>query len=193
MFSCPSQKHPLAHSTPVKFRVVTSHCPQRPFYRCTIQWSIGAETFCYNTDTHTHTVLRMQLVTLGERACTLLCVVTNKLRATRPRKRAASSTRPWNCFPSNSVQRWSVVHTAYHPIRTESSSPGIKQPGRESGHSPLSSTGVNPLNTELSPICHLLALLGGATIVIVSRLSVNSRWIYMSTPMYVWTARFLDR
>jgi hypothetical protein len=52
MFSCPSQKHPLAHSTPVKFRVVTSHCPQRPFYRCTIQWSIGAETFCYNTHTH---------------------------------------------------------------------------------------------------------------------------------------------
>jgi len=28
----------------------------------------------------------------------------------------------------------------------------------------------NPLNAELNPICHLLALLGGATIVVVSRL-----------------------
>ena len=33
---------------------------------------------------------------------------------------------------------------------------------------------INPLNTELNPICHLLALLGGATIVVVSRLRVKS-------------------
>jgi len=32
---------------------------------------------------------------------------------------------------------------------------------------------INPLNAELNPICHLLALLGGATIVAVSRLRVN--------------------
>jgi hypothetical protein len=32
---------------------------------------------------------------------------------------------------------------------------------------------VNPLNAELNPIRHLLALLGGATIVVVSRLRVN--------------------
>jgi hypothetical protein len=31
----------------------------------------------------------------------------------------------------------------------------------------------NPLNAELNPSCHLLALLGGATIVVVSRLRVN--------------------
>ena len=31
----------------------------------------------------------------------------------------------------------------------------------------------NLLNAELNPICHLLALLGGATIVVVSRLRVN--------------------
>ena len=31
----------------------------------------------------------------------------------------------------------------------------------------------NTLNAELNPICHLLALLGGATIVVVSRLRVN--------------------
>ena len=31
----------------------------------------------------------------------------------------------------------------------------------------------NPLNAKLNPICHLLALLGGATIVVVSRLRVK--------------------
>ena len=30
---------------------------------------------------------------------------------------------------------------------------------------------INPLNAELNPICHFLALLGSATIVVVSRLS----------------------
>jgi hypothetical protein len=35
---------------------------------------------------------------------------------------------------------------------------------------------INPLNTELNPICHLLALLGGATIVVVSGLRV--KYIY---------------
>jgi hypothetical protein len=33
---------------------------------------------------------------------------------------------------------------------------------------------INPLNAELNPICHLLALLGGATIVEVSRIRVNN-------------------
>ena len=32
---------------------------------------------------------------------------------------------------------------------------------------------INPLNAELNPTCHLLALLGGATIVVVSRLRVK--------------------
>ena len=32
---------------------------------------------------------------------------------------------------------------------------------------------INPLNAELNPICHLLALQGGATIVVVSRLRVK--------------------
>jgi len=32
---------------------------------------------------------------------------------------------------------------------------------------------VNPLNAELNPICHLLALLGGETIVVVSSLRVK--------------------
>ena len=33
--------------------------------------------------------------------------------------------------------------------------------------------GINPLNAELNPSCHLLAILGRATIVVVSRLRVN--------------------
>ena len=40
-------------------------------------------------------------------------------------------------------------------------------PRLEDGHK------FNPLNAELNPICHLLALLGGATIVVVSRLRVK--------------------
>jgi hypothetical protein len=32
---------------------------------------------------------------------------------------------------------------------------------------------INPLNAELNPICHLLALLGGATRVDVSRLRIK--------------------
>jgi hypothetical protein len=32
---------------------------------------------------------------------------------------------------------------------------------------------INPLNAELNPMCHLLALLGGATIVVVSKIRVK--------------------
>ena len=38
---------------------------------------------------------------------------------------------------------------------------------------PSNPTYINPLNAELNPICHLLALLEGATIVDVSGLRVN--------------------
>ena len=38
---------------------------------------------------------------------------------------------------------------------------------------PRHGSSINPLNAELNPICHLIALLGGATIVVVSRLRVN--------------------
>jgi hypothetical protein len=39
-------------------------------------------------------------------------------------------------------------------------------------------TTYNPLNAELNPICHLLALQGSATIVVVSRLRVKHRACY---------------
>ena len=41
---------------------------------------------------------------------------------------------------------------------------------------------INPLHAELNPIGHLLALLGGATIVVVSRLRVN---IYKFSGFYI--------
>ena len=40
---------------------------------------------------------------------------------------------------------------------------------------------INPLNAELNPICHLLALLGGATIVVVSRLRVKGEYLVRNT------------
>jgi hypothetical protein len=43
---------------------------------------------------------------------------------------------------------------------------------------------VNPLNAELNPICHLLALLGGATIVDVSRLRVNAFYVGFYLSMF---------
>ena len=63
---------------------------------------------------------------------------------------------------------------------------------------------INRLNAELNPICHLLALLGGATIVVVSRLRVNDEhnritivilakheivpwWWFLSEPKHVGT------
>jgi hypothetical protein len=202
MFPWPSQKHPLAHSTQPPsnsglLQVTAYNGPSTGVQsngQLELWPSVITHTYTHtHTHTHTHTVLRMKLVTLEELACTLLCVMTNKLQAMRPWKSASSSTRPWNCFPSNSVQGWWVVNTAYHPIRTESSSPGIKQPGRESEHWPPSSAGVNnrwiyvstrtcvwtgrflinPLNTELNPICHLLASLGAHHILHVSRIRVK--------------------
>ena len=50
---------------------------------------------------------------------------------------------------------------------------GLKMTQRRSKHVALTIHYFNPLNAESNPICHLLALLGGATIVVVSRLRVN--------------------
>ena len=51
--------------------------------------------------------------------------------------------------------------------------------------------GFNPLNAELNPICHLLALLGSATIVVVSRLRVNSVFKGLN-PEYITVSRILN-
>ena len=47
----------------------------------------------------------------------------------------------------------------------------------------------NPLSAELNPICHLLALLGGATIVVVSRLRVKDDTLSVSFKDPVRTAQ----
>jgi hypothetical protein len=39
---------------------------------------------------------------------------------------------------------------------------------------------INPLNTELNPICLLLALLGAHHILCISRIRVNPMYIYIS-------------
>ena len=44
---------------------------------------------------------------------------------------------------------------------------------------------INPLNAELIPICHFLALLGGATILVVSRLRVKKESIQAVTTVRV--------
>ena len=54
---------------------------------------------------------------------------------------------------------------------------------------------LNPLNAELNPFCHLLALLGGATIVVVSGLRVKDRRGYShlkeeTLDRTVWWNRF---
>jgi hypothetical protein len=46
---------------------------------------------------------------------------------------------------------------------------------------------INPLNAELNPIYHLLALLGGATIVVVSRLRVKDNIEMLSTMHFMKT------
>jgi hypothetical protein len=47
-------------------------------------------------------------------------------------------------------------------------------------HTPFTHVRVlNPLNVELNPICHLLALAGAHNLVDVSRIRVNERYDYM--------------
>ena len=51
----------------------------------------------------------------------------------------------------------------------------------------------NPLNAELNPICHLLALLGAHHIFHVSGLRVKSRWVLLYS-FLIWTegGKWLD-
>jgi hypothetical protein len=51
----------------------------------------------------------------------------------------------------------------------------------------------NPLNAELNPICHLLTLLGGATIVVLSRLRVNRHRNLFVLMVIIYTANKLVR
>ena len=63
-----------------------------------------------------------------------------------------------------------------NPSKRTATDPRLRSRGHWNRHIQID-TAINPLNTELNPICHLLALLGGATIVVVSRLRVKSRFV----------------
>jgi len=54
----------------------------------------------------------------------------------------------------------------------------------------MPNSGAKRLNTELNPICHLLALLGGATIVVFSRLRVTEK---KQHPVSKWTATWYTK
>jgi len=51
--------------------------------------------------------------------------------------------------------------------------PEVKRPGLGADHPHPSSVGVNPLNAELNPLGHLLALLGAHHIFHFSRIRVK--------------------
>ena len=50
---------------------------------------------------------------------------------------------------------------------------------------------INPLNAELNPIYYLLALLGDATIVVVSRLRVNIACTVHSVEIHVYNEPYM--
>ena len=97
---------------------------------------------------------------------------------------------------SNNIQTGIVDPTGSSSVYTHwGSFPGVKRPEREDQHSPPPTTEVNPLNSELNPICHLLALLGVHHFLHVSRIRVKSltlrllmSYIYMEHPFLM----FLD-
>ena len=52
---------------------------------------------------------------------------------------------------------------------------------------------INPLNAELNPICHLLALLGAHHIFHVSRVRVNIICVFVGTNRFQYTIRCTKR
>jgi len=72
-----------------------------------------------------------------------------------------------------------------HPIRLHGFPRTDSYPSHDPGltpqlphgttRAPAEQQAFNPLNAELNPICHLLALLGGANIVVISRLRVKKK------------------
>ena len=54
----------------------------------------------------------------------------------------------------------------------------------------LADKGFNPLNAELNPICHLLALLGAHHILHISRIRVNDVLIHTETKRLISGNKF---
>ena len=80
------------------------------------------------------------------------------------------------CFPFDTDRRIYVTRATFR-VKNDLFPPKPKQ---------SNITVINPLNAELNPICHLLALLGVATTVVVSRLRVKSQWVYCEAGTVYW-------
>ena len=53
--------------------------------------------------------------------------------------------------------------------------------------------GLNPLNAELNPICHLLALLGAHHILHISRIRVKTVWLCMVSNKLDFNSNYCQR
>ena len=84
------------------------------------------------------------------------CLLPNTRHVPRP------SHSSWFYHPHNIV--WAVQLVGEHMKTNYRQLKGLWQ-----------GSSVNALHAELNPICHLLALVGGATIVVVSRLRVKGK------------------
>jgi hypothetical protein len=159
MFSCPSQKHPLAHSTQPPsnsglLQVTAHNAPSTGAQsngQLELRPSVITHTQCWKWSWW-HWESRLVLCSVwwptsyGPRdRWTVLRDLPGPETVFLP---AVYNDDRWSTQPT--------IQFVPNPLP-----PGIKQPGCESDHSPPSSAGV------------------------------NNRWIYMSTPTYVWTARFL--
>ena len=81
-------------------------------------------------------------------------------------------------LPAKRIRQQKALTVAWNLMHLIQCYPNIVKPSSSWSDSiPLKTSttlyAFNPLNAELNPICHLLALLGGATIVVVSRLRVK--------------------
>jgi hypothetical protein len=77
------------------------------------------------------------------------------------------------CLCDGPIARPEEPYGAWHVLRMTSEPRTTRAAHVTSSGRCWQSSKFNPLNAELNPICHLLALLGGATIVDVSRLRVK--------------------
>ena len=83
------------------------------------------------------------------------------------------------------TQEWKI----YHRRCKHRWNDGIKIPLQEIGCEDVN--WLNPLNSKLSPICHLLALLGAHHILHVSRIRVNF-WNNIRTGLFAYFCQFKD-
>jgi len=71
------------------------------------------------------------------------------------------------------MEQTECSETSAYKIQTPGNYPEESVQHSKHGESLKSRIAINPLNAELNPICHLLALLGAHHILHVSRIRVN--------------------